>query len=71
MCAAATFPLTWGTNACHALRNLPFPFAAQADVERLNKCTQDKTVLAAAIARRCAEDDAQHEVRAVMRWEFF
>lgn len=34
-------------------------------MERLNKCTQDKTALAAAIAHRCAEDDAQHEVRAM------
>ncbi|KAG2451519.1 hypothetical protein HYH02_004117 [Chlamydomonas schloesseri] len=35
--------------------------AMTADVERLNKCTQDKTALTAAIACRCAEDDAQHE----------
>ncbi|KAG2445851.1 hypothetical protein HXX76_000455 [Chlamydomonas incerta] len=35
--------------------------AMTADVERLNKCTQDKAALTAAIARRCAEDDVQHE----------
>eukprot|EP00198_Chlamydomonas_reinhardtii_P001479 XP_001690815.1 predicted protein [Chlamydomonas reinhardtii] len=42
--------------------NLQTELAAMtAGVERLNKCTQDKTALAAAIAHRCAEDDAQHE----------
>ncbi|KAG2500883.1 hypothetical protein HYH03_001643 [Edaphochlamys debaryana] len=33
--------------------------ATTADVERLNRCAEDRTALTAAIARRCQEDEAQ------------